>query len=85
MPPTRYSQREDDATRGLTLRELVLEVRADGKETKGKVDAHLQAHAVSDGVQRGEAKVLGFAKSTIAIIVSISSAAIAILTGLHLL
>ena len=74
---------DDDATRGLTLRELVLEVRTDLKGLSKAFDGHLREHAESDGVTRGEARVFGFARSSIAIAVAVISAFTAVWSLVH--
>lgn len=69
---------DDDATRGLTLRELVLEVRSDTKSLQRDFDAHRRWHAEREGVHTGEARIFGYARSSIAIVVSIISALVAV-------
>lgn len=72
---------EDDATRGLTLRELVLEVRNDGKDLKAKFGLHLVEHARTEGVAKGEAKVFGMARSAIAIAIALISMAVTVISA----
>lgn len=72
-----------DDTRGMSLRELVLEVRDDMKAVRAKVDTHLLEHAIVRGQQRGEARILGFGRSGIALIVSLVSATATIWSALH--
>lgn len=74
---------DDDATRGLTLRELVLEVRYDTKVIGTTLSDHLRAHAEEDGQTRGESKVFGIARSGLAVSISILSATIAVLAAFH--
>jgi hypothetical protein len=61
----------DDGTRGMTLRELVLEVRADVKGVGAKVDTHLLEHAQWKGQRTGEARVLGVGRSALALSISV--------------
>jgi hypothetical protein len=48
----------EDETRGLTLRELVLEVRADVKDVKSKFGLHLVDHAVAQGAAQARKGML---------------------------
>ena len=75
---------DDDATRGLTLRELVLEVRGDTKNLRKDFEKHMVSHAIEDAIHSGELRVFGFARSGIAIFLSILSAAVAAATALHI-
>lgn len=76
---------EDDATRGLTLRELVIRTESKVDLLGTQLTAHLMEHANRDGIAAGEKKVLGIAKSTLALIVSTVAGLVAIVTGLHVL
>lgn len=71
-------QQESDATRGLTLRELVIEVRGDGKDLLRRFEKHLNEHAESHGQVKGEAKVFGMARSGLALIISLIGIAMTI-------
>lgn len=68
----------NEGTIGLTLRELVLEVRQDVKGVKAMVDTHLLEHAQVKGQAKGEARIFGMARSSVAILVSILSGAAAV-------
>lgn len=70
--------REDDATRGLTLRELVLEARGDIKDLKSQFGLHKLEHAEALGKTKGEAKVFGMARSGLALIISLVGIAITV-------
>lgn len=64
-------QQEDEATRGLTLRELVLEARGDIKDLKTQFGMHKIEHAAKAGEAKGEAKVFGMARSGLALVISL--------------
>lgn len=74
-------QQESDATRGLTLRELVIEVRDDGKDMLRRFEKHLNEHAESKGQSRGEAKVFGMARSAVALLISLVGIAITVVSA----
>ena len=80
-----FRPNEDDATRGLTLRELVLRVEVKVDTLTNQFENHLREHANEDGQTRGEAKVFGIARSGIAIALAIIGTAISALTALHVI
>jgi hypothetical protein len=74
---------DNEDTRGLTLRELVLEVRNDLKDVKIKFGMHILEHAEVHGRAQGEARLFGIARSSLAVIVSVASGVAAIWGILH--
>lgn len=67
----------------MTLRELVLEVRQDVKSQTAKLDTHLLEHAMAKGRQQGEKRILGIARSTFAVMVSVGGLIVAIWSAVH--
>lgn len=72
-----------EETQGLTLRELVLEVRQDVKGVKAQLDTHLLEHAMSKGRVMGEARIFGMARSSLAVMVSVISGIAAVWSLVH--
>lgn len=55
IPPPQTNAELDDATRGLTLRELVLLVWAEQKKTNDRIEKHIHDKVHPGAMTRGEA------------------------------